>query len=148
MINLLNILLLVWIFSLNCFGQSRIELEKKRKSLGYQINKTNQLLSKASVSKKTAQQNIHVLKVQIDSKQALIVELGQELDSSDYSIDRKIAVIEALEIDLSKLKANYKKMIRLLYRHAIDKSKSSFHFASNRSNKDARSSFIPINNTA
>ena len=134
MIKFIYIFFLAWAFNLNCIAQTRMELEKKRKSLSSQINKTNQLLKKATVSKKIAQKNIHVLKEQIGSKQELIFDLKQELDSTEQSVDRKIAIIEAMEIDLNMLKTNYKKLIRALYRLTINQSNSSYQFASNSSN--------------
>jgi len=132
---ILYILLFVVISSSFCTAQSRKDLEKKRRSLSSQISKTSQLLKKTSSSKKATLHKLGALKKQIDSREGLILLVAENVDSLNSMIDRKILVVEALETDLGKLKGNYKKLIRRLYRYKLSKNILSFVLSSKSFNE-------------
>ncbi len=128
-------LILVIIAASFCEAQSRKELEKKRQSLSQQIKKTSQQLRKTTSSKKATLQKLGALQSQISSREELIQVVAQDVDLLNTMIDRKIGVVEVLESDLSKLKNNYKKLIRQLYRYKISRNVLYFLLSSSSFNE-------------
>lgn len=111
------------------YGQSRTDLEKKRKSVNQQIHKTSKLLNKTANNKKATYQKLNALENQIGTREVLIQDVAQRLAMLDTMIDRKMTVVEQLDEDLNALKANYKKLIRQLYRYKISKSVIAFFWS-------------------
>lgn len=111
------------------YGQSRTDLEKKRKSVNQQIHKTSQLLNKTASNKKATFKKLNALKAQIGSRELLIQGVAQRVAILDTMIDRKMTVVEQLDNDLGALKENYKKLIRQLYRYKISKNIIAFFWS-------------------
>ena len=61
--------------------------------------------------------------------------LRAQKDSFDTSIDRKMVVVEQLEIDQQKLRKNYKILLRNLYKLQLCKKEASPLFSSSSFNK-------------
>lgn len=124
------IYILLLLLSINTlYGQSRTDLEKKRKSVNQQIHKTSKLLNKTANNKKATYQKLNALESQIDTREVLIQDVAQRLAMLDTMLDRKMTVVEQLDEDLRALKANYKKLIRQLYRYKISKSVIAFFWS-------------------
>jgi len=124
--HLLALLLLsVFLFN-NCTAQSRVDLEKKRRSIDAQINKTNKQLKHTRYQQKSIKKKLQGLHQAIGSSEGVISLLHGELDTINHYIDRKIGVVEQLEKDLALLRQNYKKIIRQLYRYRLQNNALSF----------------------
>lgn len=119
----------------NAFAQSRSDLEKTRRSLNKDINRTSELLSSTATNKKATARKLGAIEKQIDSRTAIIQTVAQGIGSLDTMIDRKMTVVEVLEDDLVLLKENYKKLIRQLYRYKISRNTISFLLSSNSFNQ-------------
>lgn len=124
----LLLFIILTLLSLTATGQSRSDLEKKRSRLNKQIKHTNQLISKTSSTRKATTKKLQVLQRKFGSSEQAIENLALQLNIVNHKIDRKISVIEALEEDLTRLKANYKKLIRQLYRYQLTRNSFSFIF--------------------
>lgn len=118
----------------NLYGQSRTDLEKKRKSVNQQIHKTSKLLNQTANNKKATYQKLNALENQIGTREGLIQDVAQRVAILDTMIDRKMTVVEKLEDDLTALKENYKKLIRQLYRYKISKSPITFFWSAHSFN--------------
>ncbi len=129
------IIMLFLCLGISLSAQSRSELEKKRKTVNSQIHKTNSKLVKTKSSRKSTLQQLKELKEQILSRQEMIDILSGNIDTLNLSIDRKLIVVGQLEEDLYKLKANYKKIIRHLYRQKVGGTTLSFLFSPSGFNK-------------
>ena len=116
-------------------GQSRSDLEKQRTSVNRQIKSTSSQLSKTKQSRKNTLAKIALLKQEILSGQKTIESLRAQKDSFDTSIDRKMVVVEQLEIDQQKLRKNYKILLRNLYKLQLCKKEASPLFSSSSFNK-------------
>jgi septal ring factor EnvC (AmiA/AmiB activator) len=124
------IFLFILLLSINAlYGQSRTNLEKKRKSVNQQISKTSQLLKKAASSKKATFQKLNALETQIGTREVLIQDVAQRVAILDTLIDRKMTVVEKLDEDLGALKGHYKTLVRQLYRYKISKSVLAFFWS-------------------
>ena len=88
-------------------GQSRSELEKKRSSVNRQIKTTTNKLVKTKQSHKSTLEKIALLKQEILGGQKTIESLRAQTDSFDLSLDRKMGVVEQLELNQQKLKQKW-----------------------------------------
>lgn len=119
----------------NGLAQTRSELEKKRRSLNYAINKTNKLINTTATNKKATFRKLSALEKQIGSRKVLVQNVAKQIGQLDTMIDRKMTVVEELESDLTVLKTNYKKLIRQLYRYKISRNTVSFLLSSTSFNR-------------
>ncbi len=103
-------------------GQSRKELERRRKKLNNQIQNTSNLLNKTAASRRATLQELHTLQSQMESREELIHVIQEELAQIDNQLLRKQEALKALEEDLDKLKHNYKKILVQLYRYKTQKT--------------------------
>lgn len=117
-----QIYFLIFVGSTCLLAQSRTELENKRRALNQEIEKANQKLSETASVKKAALKKLHVLKKEIGSRDEVIQSLAQTVEGLNLMLSRKMSVTEALGDDATKLKDNYKKIVRQLYRHKVSQS--------------------------
>ena len=97
-------------------GQSRQDLESKRKKLLREIEATSAQLSQTRKDKAAALDRYFTLQRQIKKRQQLIHTLRTELSLVIISIDRTNEVIESLNKDVTKLKEEYTQTHRAAYR--------------------------------
>ena len=126
-------LLLFLIFCLSSvlsFGQSRKDLESRRRVLLREINKTNELLESTRANRKSTINQYFALQKQIEKRSELITTLQEEVQLSDESIRRSKEVVFALSEDINKLKSEYGDMARKAYRMKLTDNKILFLFSS------------------
>lgn len=116
-------------------AQSRRSLEKKRKSVDRQIRKTNSQLSKTVKTKKTTLSRLTKLQKKISSRAQFIEQIDKDIQEANTRIDRKMGVIETLESNLDKLKINYTKIVRHLYRYQLQNNGLLFILSAGSFNK-------------
>lgn len=103
--------------SFSTYGQSRSQLEKKRKQLIEQIRTNNQLLTTTKSTKEATLSDLAILKQQISQRQELISVIQQEINLMDKEALELEASVTVLENDLARLKADYQQMMRHAYRY-------------------------------
>lgn len=123
------------LLSSSLIAQSRTDLEGERKSLNQEINQANQKLSKTATEKKTVLQNLSNLQKQLSLREQLVAGLTQNVDTLNILIDQKISIVESMETDLDKLKENYKKIVRVLYRYKVKHNLITFLFSAKNFNE-------------
>jgi len=115
-------------------GQSRQDLESKRKKLLREIEATNAQLSQTRKDKAAALDRYFTLQRQIKKRQQLIRTLRTELALVVMSIERTNEVIESLNKDVTELKEEFTQTQRAAYRSRINHSSLAFLFAADNFN--------------
>lgn len=108
----------------------RIELEVKRQKLLQQIEQNKILLQQTQVEKSGANLRAEILQNQIEDRQNLIINLGDDLVLTDSIISRTDTAIVALNDDLFNLKMEFGQMLRKAYRMHVPSNSLLFLFAS------------------
>ena len=119
----------------NLNAQVRKELEDRRQRLLDEIKITSNLLSKTTENKAAALGRYVTLQKQIQKREQLIETLRQEIALTDRSVERATEVIDALTVDIAKLKADYSSLMREAYRQKKNKNNFSFLFSSKNMNQ-------------
>lgn len=118
-LNLSVLLLFVLAFSSNAHidaQNKRAELEQRRQKLLLQINAKNQELGKTQKEKSVAIDRLEMLQDQIETREALINNLHDEVSETDKIIDRTEGVIISLNEDRERLRVEYGAMLRRAYK--------------------------------
>ncbi len=108
-------LLTLVLVCLSANAQQRKDLEQKRMKLIKEISNTSKLLKKTSKDKKATYAQYLTLKNQIDKREELVNTFQKEIDFTNSSIIRSSSVIESLQVDVERLRAEYGKMARKAY---------------------------------
>ena len=94
----------------------RAELEQRRQKLLLQINTKTQELGKTQKEKTAALDRLEMLQDQIETREALINNLHEEVSETDKIIDRTEGVIVSLNEDRERLRVEYSAMLRRAYK--------------------------------
>lgn len=94
----------------------RAELEQRRQKLLLQINAKTQDLGKTQKEKTAALDRLELLQDQIETREALINNLHDEVSETDKIIDRTEGVIVSLNEDRERLRVEYGAMLRRAYK--------------------------------
>ena len=127
-------LLLLFSFVCQLPGQTRQELEAKRKRLLAEINQTTVTLGQIKENKKATLDQYLALQRQIRKRQQLINTLKAEVKYADESIERTNQLIFSLQEDTERLKKEYMHMLRIAYRHKMNHSALTFLFSASSIN--------------
>ncbi len=92
------------------------ELELRRQKLLQQIEVKNQELGKTKKEKSAALNQLELLQDQIETREALINNLHEEVSETDRIIDRTEGVIISLNEDRERLRVEYGAMLRRAYK--------------------------------
>jgi len=112
------------------FGQSKGELQKKKKELEKNIQYTNILLKETKKNKVASLNQLTTLKKQIVYRKHLINTINKEIKLIDKQIAENNNIVRALEQDLIKIKEDYAKMIYYGYKNRNSYNKLMFVFSS------------------
>jgi len=118
--------------------QSRSELERRRKALLEDIERTNRELSSTQKNRQTALARYLTLQNQIRNREPLMLTLDQEIEYMTNSIERANIAVEALDQDLARLKSEYADALRTAYRHKMASSFLVFLLSSDGFNEAFR----------
>ncbi len=131
-----NLLFIVLsLVSAYAFGQTKKELEQKRKEKEEEIRFTKNLIQETSKKQKQTLNHLKVLNRQIESREELISTLNQEIQSLRASIQTNQEVVSSLEEDLKVLKEEYEKMVEFSYKTRSRYHKLVFIFSAESFNK-------------
>jgi len=115
--------------STSATGQSRNNLEKKRKQLLADIDKADRLLRATTRNKEANLSRLMTLQNQIKKREELVNTLRAELAFADSSITRTNRVVNALQFDLENLEKEYGEIARQAYRQKMTGNKLFFVFS-------------------
>lgn len=97
-------------------GQSKTELESKRKKLLQDIEQTDNLLKKTAKSKEAAYNRFIALQQQIEHRASLVETVQAEIVAAQESITRTEDVVSSLNADIRTMEAEYGRMVRSAFR--------------------------------
>ncbi|MBK7338553.1 MAG: hypothetical protein IPJ00_21535 [Saprospirales bacterium] len=104
------------------WGQSRKDLEDKRKNLLRDIQQTNTQLKNTQKEEKATLHVFLTLQNQIRNRQQLVQNLEKEIGYAEESMTRTQSVLESLEEDTRQLKEEYSRMLRMAFRHKLNQT--------------------------
>lgn len=110
-------------------GQSRKELEDRRRRLIREIDETNTRLQQTRRTKEATLNGFLALQAQVKRRQQLIKTLQQEIRFSEASMVQNQFTLVALAKDVERLKQEYGQMMRIAYRHQLQQSYWLFLFS-------------------
>jgi len=97
------------------FGQTKTELELKKKKAREEIDLTTELLQKTTKKKESSLQQINLLSNNIQERKNMISSIESEIRLVDYSIDLKNTEITELQRQIEKEKKEYTQLIYSAY---------------------------------
>ena len=133
---------LVLLNTVNSFAQKQTkkDLENKKKQLQKEIEYTNELLVETKKNKKLSLFQLVTLNKKISVREELISTINYQIRVLNRQINENNESIKGLQNDLTKLKADYAKMIYYAYKNQDAYSKLMFVFAS----KDFEQAFMRL----
>ena len=137
-IKAIYILLFSVLYSHFAFSQSRVELERNRKTSLKEIKYTNFLISETKKNKEHSYTKLLLLNKKINSREDIIDFISHEIKYLDNSIEVHKEIIIGLEKDLRLLRNEYAKIIYHSYLHRSKYDKLMFLLASENINKAFR----------
>ncbi len=100
-------------------GQTKKDLEEKRKQLIRDIRVTDKLLQKTTQTKEATYDRYVTLQDQIGSRQKLVVNIADEINDADNGIMGSNGQIEALNADLLRMQIEYGQLVRHAFRRKM-----------------------------
>lgn len=110
-------MLMLVLFSVQAFSQSKEELEKRKKQLEKDIQYTQTLMLEAAKNKETSIDQLKLLTTKISIRQELIDNIVAQVKLLNKQISETGRIVQRLEDDLKKLKEEYAKMIYYAYKN-------------------------------
>ena len=98
------------------YAQSKKELEEKRKKIIRDIQSTERMIKKTAQTKEATYDRYLALQSQIESREALIQNLQEEIVAAEDGIMRNQTVIAALSNDVTKMREEYGRTVRNAFR--------------------------------
>jgi septal ring factor EnvC (AmiA/AmiB activator) len=117
------------------FGQSKEELQNKKRKLLEEIEYTNDLIQKTKKSQTTSMDELVKLNKKIEARAEIIRTIQEEVNLLDKKIEKNKAVIASLESDLQELKEEYSKMLYYTYKNRSSYNRLLFLFSSSDFNQ-------------
>ncbi|MEM6723697.1 MAG: hypothetical protein AAF598_06635, partial [Bacteroidota bacterium] len=129
------VLIVLLLIATNLSGQSREELEKKRKRLNASIQLTSKLLVETEENTKSAYDQLVALQAQIRNREALIRTINAEIDYLDQAIARSEDLIASMERDIDVIRYEYAEMVREAYKLKTTQNQFVFLFSAESFNE-------------
>ncbi|HRG20067.1 MAG: peptidoglycan DD-metalloendopeptidase family protein [Saprospiraceae bacterium] len=115
-------------------AQSKEQLEKERKKLIQEIEKTKKYLDSTVKSKQTTLKDLKAISAQVDNRKKLITTISGEISASDRKIEDNNQKIDSLSINLGRLNEQYLQMQRYTYLRQLSNNKWSYLLSSGNLN--------------
>ena len=112
------------------FGQTRKELEQKRKKLNEEISQVNNLLFKTKKEKTSALDDLKDINQKIGVREELIETIGLEVNELSKEITKNEKKLDGHKSDLAALKKDYGDMVFKSYKSNSNQSKTMFLLSS------------------
>jgi septal ring factor EnvC (AmiA/AmiB activator) len=123
------LLVLLFFFALPAVGQSKAELEKQKQENLRRIKEAENILAQTKNKKEATLGQLSALNNQIEASQQLILTINQEIGLLDSEISELGTIVNALQNDLTQLKAEYAEMVYSGYKASKGFSKLTFLFS-------------------
>lgn len=107
----------------------REKLESQKSKLQTKIKETERILSQTSNQKQSSLGRLKALNNQIQTRTSLISAIQNEVGLLDDGIEENQSIINAMENDLTQLKAEYSEMVYTAYKTSQGYSELTFLFA-------------------
>jgi septal ring factor EnvC (AmiA/AmiB activator) len=117
------------------FGQSRKELEERRKDLLKNIEQTTKALQQTREDKEKSLQHYLNLQSQVLNREQLLGNLNNEIANTELRIDRTKTVLSALQSDIERLQMEYREMVRAALRNKMNRNSEAFLLSSESVNQ-------------
>ncbi len=141
-----HLLIVLWCLALlnavpcSAQKQTKKDLENKKKQLQNEIEYTNQLLAETKKNKKHSLSQLIALNEKIKKREELIAVVNDQIGGLNRQISQNNESIKGLQNNLTKLKAEYAKMIYYAYKNQDAYSRLMFVFAA----KDFEQAFMRL----
>lgn len=112
----LCLLFLLLVINLAATGQTRADLEEKRKKTMEEINYVDVLLQRTSREKTEGMNDVKIIGKKIDLRESVIIGMKEEIELISGRIDLNNIAIDMMEDDLIKLKKDYANALVNLYK--------------------------------
>ncbi|MGG6229741.1 murein hydrolase activator EnvC family protein [Tenacibaculum sp. SDUM215027] len=122
--------LCLFFVGISSFGQSRKELENRRKKLKNEIEQVNNLLFKAKKKKSSALDDLKDLNQKIDVRERLIETIELETKLLSKEINSNERQLKKYNDELENLKNDYRDMVVKSYKSKSQQSKTMFLLSS------------------
>lgn len=139
-----QIIIYFWIITLT-FGipsialcQNKAALEKSKKKLEQEIQKTSDLLNQNKKTTRVSLNELNLLTKNIGKRQSLISTLGKEVNVVSSQIGKLSNSVRRLETDINTLKKEYAAMLQSSFIHRNKYNQLMFIFASENFNQAYR----------
>jgi len=116
-------------------GQSKAELEKEKITTQKEIEYTNNLLEETRKSRQTTINRVRILDKRIQLRNSLINSISKEVELIEELIEEKENMINSMEMDLTKVKKDYEKLILYAYWNRSKQSRLMFILSSENFNQ-------------
>jgi murein hydrolase activator len=133
--NILLLIVILGFLSLECFAQTKADLERKRKQKDQEIQYTKKLIQETTQKQKESIQYLDVLDNQIKNRETLINTIGKEIRYLNELIQENTENIKALSKDLENLKKEYASMVVFAYKNRNTYNKIGFIFSAESFNQ-------------
>ncbi|MBK8702074.1 MAG: peptidoglycan DD-metalloendopeptidase family protein [Saprospiraceae bacterium] len=129
-----SLFLLLLLLPLPAIAQTKEQLEKERKKLIQEIEKTKKFLDSTVKTKQTTLKDLKAISAQVDNRKKLITTISGEISASDRKITENNKRIDSLTTNLSKLNGQYLEMQRYTYLRELSNDKWSYLLSSGNLN--------------
>ncbi len=119
-------------------GNSRAELEKRRKDILEAIRLTQEQLELIKKDKTASLTELRALQNKLSERQRLIGNINQEISSINQNISASAQEVSLLRNNLGQLKARYAQSVRYAYKHRSSYNMLAFLFSANDFNTAVR----------
>jgi septal ring factor EnvC (AmiA/AmiB activator) len=127
----IHILLFSFILVSSCLvGQSKKDLENKKRKTLEEINFTNELLKQAQNNRKESYNSLLLISNKISIRHELINDINNEIEYTNEKIKETEVIISMLEEDLKTLLDNYAKMVRAAWKNQNNQNTIMFVLSS------------------
>ncbi|MCQ2317686.1 MAG: peptidoglycan DD-metalloendopeptidase family protein [Bacteroidales bacterium] len=122
--------LMLVVTTMQCFAQSKDDLQSKVKQLEKDIMKAEKLLKETSKNKAATVSEVNLLQTQISQRETLIKTYKQQVSNLDKSIKRYRNDIDNLQDELENHRQEYADMLNLAYKNRSNIDNLLFIFSS------------------
>ncbi len=129
------LILFIFCFSSDVFGQSSSELKRRKEALSREIESLNRSLNQTSSNKNLSLKQIRALNAQIRLREQKISTINSEVRLLDNQISDNTNNVRSLQAQLNKLKKEYAGMVLFAFRNQSSYSKLMFIFAAQNFNQ-------------
>ena len=116
-------------------SKSKAQLEKEKKENLNRIKQANQILKQTKKEKEASIGQLNAIKEKIDIQKGVINNISREITYIESDVKETEGIVQALENDLKKLKAEYATMVYAASKTANSYNKLMFLFASESFNQ-------------